>query len=220
MAEAQPQPEAAAPAPEGGAIYVVAGANDRLYQGELLENVAEWTVGYEDANHDAPYGALALRHPLALVLSQDCDLEQDHSRRQQDGWVQTDLRSILLCPAFPADNLRQQQSLSSRKWETIRQNKDERYAYLSDILQASDSSGTGHPAILLDLTNYFTVQTPELYRQIRLSEAKPRCRLRMPWREHLQFRFANYLARIGLPRDHFIPESRRAALPAPARPAP
>jgi hypothetical protein len=221
VAEAQPQREAAAPAAEDGGVYVVARANDRLYQGELLENVVEWTIGYDETNHDAVVGAQPIAHPLAVVLSQDCDLEQDYHQRQAGAWTETDLSSILFCPAFPAEDLRQRigtQKINSARWNTIRNNKDDRYAYLSGISQVADGTGAGHPAILLDLTNYFTVRTAELYRQVRLGEAKPRCRLETPWREHFQLRFASYLGRIGLSRDHFIPESRRAALPAPAAP--
>jgi hypothetical protein len=153
-----------------------------------------------------------------MVLSQDCDLEQNYRQRQQHVWSESDLPSILLCPAFPAEELRQRlgsQKINSARWSTIRNNKDDRYAYLAEVSAGSDGAGTGHPAILMDLTSCFTVRTPEIYRQVRSSQARPRCRLETPWREHLQLRFANYLARIGLPRDHFVPEARRGRLPVP-----
>jgi hypothetical protein len=34
----------------------------------------------------------------------------------------------------------------------------------------------------------------------------------------MQCRFAAYLARIGLPQDHFVPESRKLQLPSPTPP--
>ncbi len=213
MPEGQPHNEADTPAAGPTGIYCLVRAVERLFQGELVQGVIAWAPGYDEANHETVIGIQPYVHTLSLVLSQDCDLEQDFVKRRQDPWMETDLRSVLLCPAFPADDLRKQQNLSSRKWETVRQNKDERYAYLAEVPQESDSTGTGHAAILLDLTNYFTVRTPELYRQLRSNEAGPRCRLETPWREHMQCRFAAYLARIGLPRDHFVPEGRRLALP-------
>jgi hypothetical protein len=220
VAEAQPQTEAAVPLADNG-VYAIIRPNERLYQGALVENVVEWTIGYEEANHNAPYAALAVRHPLAIIMSQDCDLEGDFRQRQTNEWAESDLPSILLCPGFAAEKLRLDlgsQKINSARWNTIRTNKDDRYAYLAEVSQTSDSAGKGHPSILLDLTSCFTVRTSELYRQVRLGQAKPRCRLETPWREHLQLRFANYLARIGLPRDHFVPESKRLGLPAPAVP--
>jgi hypothetical protein len=213
LPEGQPQNDIGTSAAGPTGIYCAVTAGERLYQGELLERVNAWGPAYDENNHDAVVGLQPIVHALSLVLSQDCDLAQDWTRRQTDIWAETDLRSVLLCPAFPAEDLRRQQSLSSRRWETVRQNKDERYAYLAEVPVESDLAHTGHPAILLDLTNYFTVRTPELYRQLRTNDARSRCRLETPWREHLQARFAAFLARIGLPRDHFVPESRRPLLP-------
>ncbi|MGA2498179.1 MAG: hypothetical protein ABSH20_10580 [Tepidisphaeraceae bacterium] len=215
MAEGHPHSEAELLAAGPTEIYCQVHSNERLFEGQLIERVTEWVPAYDEASHEAVAGIQPRVHLLALVVSQDCDLEQDFGKRQQNPWAETDLRSVLLCPAFPADELRKQQNLTSRKWETVRQNKDDRYAYLAEVPQPLDAAGAGHPAILLDLMNYFTVRTPELYRQLRNSQARARCRLTIPWREHMQFRFAAFLARIGLPRDHFVPESRRPQLPPP-----
>ncbi len=215
MAEAQPQIEATASEAEGDPIYSAFRSDERIHQGGLIENVIEWSVAYDEHNQDEAVGAQSTIHRLALVLSQDCDLEQDSKLRRQNPPSER-LSAVLLCPAFPAEELRITEKLNSDRWKVVRQNKEERYAYLADFAKEFDSCGLGHPAILLDLTNYFTVRTSELYRQIRLQLAKPRCRLETPWREHLQSRFANCIARIGLPHDHFIPESRRESLSPPS----
>ena len=194
-------------------IYLSVRPGDRLYQGEVVERVFEWDRGFEIENQAEVIGLKRIYHKLALVLTQDCDLMDDWRERQSNLYVDTNLWSVLLCPAFPAEELRQSQRITSRRWELVRQNKDERYAYLDEIPVELDTIRVGHPAILLDLTKYFTIRTVDLYRQlVSTDENAPRrrCRLETPWREHLQCRFAAYQARIGLPRDHFIPESRRS----------
>jgi len=200
--------------PDVPEIYRPVRSGDRLFQGEFLERILEWVPKYDDAGADQVVGAEPRLQELAVILTQDCDLERDWRERQKSPHAVTDLRSLLVCPARPSDELRDGQKLPSRRWELVRQNKDERYAYLAEIPREVDGAGEGHAALLLDLTNYFTVRTVELYRQLRQTPAQAprrRCRLETPWREHLQCRFAAYQARIGLPRDHFVPESRQGA---------
>jgi hypothetical protein len=203
-------------------IYCPSKTDERLFQGEVLDRTIEWTVGYDSAKPDEVVGTEPRQHKLAVLLSQDCDLAQDWEKRKDELRIETDLKSVLLCPAFPADDLRQRQNLTSRRWETVRQNKDERYAYLAEIPADADAAGEGHPAILLDLSSYFTVRTVEIYRQLRTGgedAGRRRCRLKTPWREHLQARFAGFLSRIGLPFEHFVPEGRRLQLPPQSNPA-
>ena len=212
------QDTSAASPPSAPGIYRAVGPEERLFQGEVVERILEWIPKYDSARPDQVVGAEPRLQKLAVILTQDCDLAQDWDKRQADPRVDTDLRSVLVCPAWAADELRRSQNLTTRRWEVVRQNKDERYAYVAEIPREVDAAGEGHPALLLDLTNYFTIRTVELYRQLRGTgpgAPRRRCRLETPWREHLQYRFAAYHARIGLPRDHFVPESRRSESPAP-----
>src|SRR5258707_13217801 len=103
------------------------------FQGEVVERVLEWAAGYDEANPDQVTGAKPYAHKLALVLAQDCDLARDWNVRQNQVRIETDFPAVILCPAFPADELRSTAGLTSRRWEIVRQNKDERYAYLAEI---------------------------------------------------------------------------------------
>jgi len=204
--------------PSAPAIYHAVRPGERLFQGEVVERILEWIPKYDTVGADQVVGAEPRLQKLVVILTQDCDLAQDWNKRQLDPRVVTDLRSVLVSPAWAADELRRSQNLTSQRWNVVRQNKDERYAYLAEIPREVDAVGEGHTALLLDLTNYFTVRTVELYRQLGdngPNAPRRRCRLDTPWREHLQCRFAAYQARIGLPRDHFVPESRRSESPAP-----
>jgi len=201
--------DAASP-PSAPGIYRPVALNERLYQGEILERAIEWVPKYDDASPDHVVGVEPRLHRLAIVMIQECDLAQDWSRRTSEVRIVTELTCVLLCPAFPADELRTAQDINNKRWEPIRANKNERYQYLAEVPKELDGISEGHAALLIDFKSVFAVRTIELYRQLRMTGApRRRCRLETPWAEHLQSRFAAYQARIGLPRDHFVPENRR-----------
>ena len=180
-------------------------------------SVREWVPVY--TAQQAVEGTQSSVHPLAVVFAHDCDLIQDWRERKDDQYAEGDLRNIILCPARDADTLRQEHKITSRLFELVRQNKLDRYQYLGEIPDNHDRCDRGHPPMLVDFKNYFTVRTVELYRQAAVADDPPLSRracLATPWREHLQLRFAMFHARIGLPRDHFTPLSRRAPLPSPS----
>lgn len=191
---------------------------DQLHQGQLLRQVCEWMAKYDDSGK--PSGAIAHGHKLAVIVAQECDLAQDFRRRKDEPMVETDLRSVLLCPARPAEEARDErrEELNTSFWRIVRSNSAERYHYLAQVPAEADAAAQGHEPMLVDFRSYFAVRTVELYRQICATEENSAALftiLNVPWREHLQQRFASYQARVGLTLDHFIPEGRRKELPAP-----
>jgi hypothetical protein len=195
------------------AIYRAVENGSRLFQGELVERLIEFIPKYRASAPDEVEELAPRVRPLAVVVSQDCDLEQDWSRRQKDVRGESDLPCVLLCPALPAEQLRETQKLASDLWKPIRSNKNERYQYLAEVPAQRDQASEGHVALLVDFRSVFTLGTVEIYRQLRSTATEaPRRRFRLetPWAEHLQARYAYYVSRIALPLDHFIPESRKA----------
>ena len=217
MGEAQADNGASQGEPVASSYYSRPKEGDCLHQGQLLSQVWEWVARYN--NEGKVIGTEPRVHNLAVIVAQECDLAQDFQNRKDEPMVETDLRCVLLCPAAPAEELRsQRKEITSRFWEIVRLNKAERYQYLAEVPTEADAAAKGHEPVLVDFKNYFTVRTVELYRQISATDEKSAALftvLNVPWREHLQQRFVNYQARVGLPRDHFIPESRRKELAAP-----
>jgi hypothetical protein len=81
--------------------------------------------------------------------------------------------------------------------------REERYHLLESIPQNLDKSGIGIPDLIIDFRRFHTIAPKEIYRQCDLIDgAKRRCRLEMPYREHLQFRAAFYFQRVVLPVPH------------------
>ena len=218
MGEAQADNGASEGVPVASRYYSCPEKGDYLHQGQLLRQVWEWGAAYD--NKEKPSGAEARVHQIAVIVTQECDLQQDFGKREQDPMVETDLRSVLLCPALPAGKLRAQQKINSSLWRTARLNKAERYQYLAEVPAEADAAAQGlAQPMLMDFKNYFTVRTVELYRQICATDEDSAALftvLNVPWREHLQQRFASYQARVGLRPDHFIPEDRKE--PAAPRP--
>lgn len=218
MAGDAAQASAAAPPPAEPRIYCAVGSGERLYQGEIIAGVMEWVPSYTPNAPDAVSEVVPMRYDLAVVMTQDCDLAQDWSKREANPTLETDLPCVLLCRAVKADEAFASEDRLRGKdlQKPIRNNKNERYQYLAEVPATVDGASQGHPAMLVDFKSLFTVRTAELYRQLRgAGNPQPRrFRLETPWAEHLQCRFAAYHARIALPRDHFIPESRRTDAPA------
>ena len=68
--------------------------------------------------------ACCLLISIAVIVSQECDLEQDFRSRRNEPMVETDLPSVLLCLADPAEKLRsERKEITSRFWEIVRSNR-------------------------------------------------------------------------------------------------
>jgi hypothetical protein len=154
-------------------------------------------------------------HGYAVVLTQDCDLEQDFSVRQKQIASDKLLPSVLFCEVATAEELfGRVKSLGSKLWDRIRINKDERYHFLQKIEADRDGLGLGMPELGIDFKRYFTIPTDEVYKRIEIGKAKRRCALVSPYLEHLSSRFAYFLSRVALPENHFSEAASRDAPPS------
>jgi hypothetical protein len=187
----------------------------------VLRRVWEWVARYDDEGR--AIGAKARAHELAVIVTQECDLEGDSRKRAEDPMAETDLPSVLLCHAKAVtgdvrDHLREHCGVKGERWRFVRSNSDPRFQYLAEVHREEDAADVGSAAMLVDFKSFFTVRTEELYRQLRTAAEESAARftiLNCPWREHLQQRFTSYLSRVGLQRDHFVPEGRRGQLVVP-----
>jgi hypothetical protein len=140
-----------------------------------------------------------LVHPYSVILTQDCDLLRDYESR--NGGSSRPLSSALLYIAEPAKDVKGAIG-GSDLWKRVIANNNERYHLLSQVPQESDLLGQGVPNLLLDFREFFTLSPVEIYRQCSVGQAQRRCRLEMPYREHLQSRAAFYFQRVMLPEPH------------------
>jgi hypothetical protein len=183
-------------------IYLLS-ADSELRYGEIISNVPQAYLAAESVkptdSGDQSFVVSFKIHPLAVVVSQDCDLEQEFKARTKEA-IATSLPNILFCEVFEAEAQRQRLKKED-VWRRIFQNQDQRYQYLRAVSQDEDLSKQGIPAMIVDFKRYFTIPTAELYSRLSL-DTKRRCQLDGPYAQHLVSRFFNYQSRVGLPVDH------------------
>jgi len=185
-----------------------------LCQGEIISDLERIRLAPEclEREHLSPIDLIRVPHPLAIIMSQDCDLEQDFRVRQAENFplLSTDrppsdklIPNVLFCNVVTAAQLYQPPAINSRIWERIKINKDERYHFLQSIEGGCDGQQIGLPELTIDFKRFFTMPTEEVYQRLRMAGTKRRACLNSPYLEHLSSRFSFYLGRVGLPEDHF-----------------
>lgn len=159
---------------------------------ECIEHVAE---------KDGVIEVSKIVFPLIIVLTQDCDLEQDSKNRHKDT-QNTKLLSVLVAPIYNAEHVFQgthlndlglkMEPISKAKTPgtTLMQNERPRYHYIDF------PSEIPLVASVADFKHYFSVHVSYLERVRKTNFV---CRLSDLFREDVSQRFAAYLARIGLP---------------------
>ena len=144
-------------------------------------------------------------YPLAVVMTQDCDLEQDVRNNPNAGTGDDKkLLSVLVVPLYNAEMVFLGKHLSdlelemtpikksSTRGNNLMNNETPRYHYLDF---PDDVSLVAQVA---DFKHYFSVNLMALSKRC---ETHFVCQVSELYREHLSHRFASYLARIGLPED-------------------
>lgn len=176
-------------------------------QGEFLTNITLYQHDYhvESDNEGFP-SLIEITFPYAIVVTQDCDLEQDYLPRSQ-GKLNNNriVKNVLLCEVmdfreFLTNNQELSESASAQK--LLLRNKDERYHYLQTAEADDDAAGEGLPGFCVSFKTYFTAPTDYLYHLTTNMSAIRRCVLKSPYLEHFSSRFHYYHSRVALPQDH------------------
>jgi len=182
-------------------IYAASPADGPLRQGEILSDIIQLRLdvaglasfpGVQDA-----LPIIRVVHPLAVVISQDCDLDWDYKWRiaQKGG---KEVPSVLLCETVEAQQL---PNVDTGIWKRIKINKEERYQFFERVPNEHDAVQQGLPEMAVDFKRCFSIPTDELYLQLK-SQAKRRCLLVSPYLEHFSQRVFCFHARVGLPAEH------------------
>jgi hypothetical protein len=198
----------------------------RICQGDIIRDVS-----YLDGVSESA-GVLEISRldfPLVIVLTQDCELEQEHQMRvqparNQDKW----LVSVLVAPLYNAQHVYRGEHLSElnlamqpinqRKTPGtfLRNNDIPRYHYLEFAPEV--------PIVpsVIDFKHYFSVNAENL-RERKKSFLV--CMVAPLFREAVSHRFAAYLSRIGLPEpaaaeigNHATAQLLPEDTPAPSHP--
>lgn len=173
-------------------------AHTRLCQGDILRDVTL----LEATDTDGDLAVFERTLPYVVVLTQDCDLEQDDAARKETPKKNDDkdLQSVLLCPAYQSLKVRAgthleelgltMQSFNKELWRPVTQNTAPRYHMLPE------EPAVQLPELVLDFKQYFTSPREFFCKKYKGSYVTS---LGPLFRESLSQRFAHYLSRIGLP---------------------
>ena len=165
----------------------------RIYQGDILKNISFFIWIPTDTSD-----AKQIDLPYSVVLSQDCDLQQDFDSRNSSP-VDNDkeLSTILVCPAYDIERFCAWEQIiwKKMKWfnpklrkKVIRNDELKRYHYL----EGNDN----FPGLVIDFKHFYTIDRDLIYNN---KDAFYICSMLELFRENLSHRFTNFLSRIGLP---------------------
>jgi hypothetical protein len=177
-----------------------------LRQGEILTDLVQIQLKTDELNRypldeNEEHPLLRCDHRIAIVATQDCDLDWDYKDRRNGSGPKL-IPNVLFCEVVSAGQLRSRQDIKSDIWRRIRTNKNERYQFLEKVAPQQDALGEGLPEMALDFKRCFSMPTGEVYLQVGC-QAKRRCRLVSPYLEHLSHRLFSFHARVALPAEHF-----------------
>jgi hypothetical protein len=177
---------------------------DRICQGDILKDVPYIErVIEKEGIIELPI----IYFPYVIVLTQDCDLEQDHVFRIENKETQDKLLiSVLVAPLYNVDHVfngehlidigikSQKINRTGTEGKYLLQNQRPRYHYLDfpEELPIVPS--------VIDFKHYFSVNL------LFLQEHKAKnfiCTVSELYRESISQRFAAFLSRIGLPENKF-----------------
>ncbi len=175
----------------------------RIYQGDIFSEV-EYIEYVSEKEGIIEISKIIF--PLVIVLTQDCDLEQDYkfrwSRSKRNHTHDKLLLSVLVAPLYNVEHVYLGEHLSDLKFkmETINKNKTPgkylrnnerpRYHYIE-----FPSEIPIVPSVI-DFKHYFSVNINYLK---KIKKTNFVCRVSELYRENISQRFSNYLSRIGLP---------------------
>ncbi len=175
----------------------------RIYQGDIFRKV-EYIEYVSEKSGIIEVSKIIF--PLVIVLTQDCDLQQDYkfrwSRLRNSTTHDKLLLSVLVAPLYNIEHVYLGEHLSELgfKMEPINKNKTPgkylrnnerpRYHYIEFPPEI--------PIVpsVIDFKHYFSVNINFL-REIKNTNFV--CRVSELYRENISLRFSNYLSRIGLP---------------------
>lgn len=172
----------------------------RIHQGDVLRDVNVIDDCKRDSSGELVFDELTL--PYIVVMTQDCDLEHDFNNRIEVSSEKQDkfLRTVLVCPAYIATDLRKgdhledlklkMEKFNSDRWSIIKKQNNTRYHHLEQDQELQV------PELVIDFKHYYAIPRDTLF---YMYDEHYLVTINHLFREYLSQRFSNYLSRIGLP---------------------
>jgi hypothetical protein len=177
---------------------------ERISQGDILRDV-DYLEGVSETEGNIE--VIKIRFPLVIVLTQDCDLQQDDMFRKKAsegvlGNQDKYLLSVLVAPLYNLEHVYTGEHLAelgmkmtvidrkNTQGRNLKQNQIPRYHYLEFPQDV--------PIVpsVIDFKHYFSVDVLSLQKNHHTAFV---CGVSELYREDISQRFSSFLSRIGLP---------------------
>ncbi len=184
----------------------------RLKQGEILHGLTFVTLQKQDPGADGNYRLWgAPETPWHIVLTQDCDLEQDASAREGETYSDKRLWGILIAPGWDANDVEEGRHLTGTGFEDLhdgtrwvhrmggteanylRTNRLERWHFVEAHQLTNDT------ALAFDFKLATTVHPDYVTAAIGNAPEMRVGTLGGLWANHLAHRYITFLGRVPLP---------------------
>ncbi len=163
--------------------YSVAGADDPLFQGDILRNCPVLMNPAETVDEGDEISAVSQEADV-VVLSQTCDL------------VQGKAPLILVSEIRTLTGFRQDRPSTDNKFlENVRRG----YVHALHLLNKCPLGGFNNDILVVNFHFTFSLDRGSFQRFVK--DYGDRIRLLSPYREHLSQAFARFFMRVGLPAD-------------------
>lgn len=180
----------------------------RICQGDILREIDVIDSYTKDSSGALEYDELTL--PYIVVMTQDCDLDNDFRNRSQKAPEKHDkyLRTVLVCPAYVAEDFKdgnhleelqlKMENWNGKRFQQIKEQNNARFHFLEPEQKLQV------PELVIDFKHYYAIPRDTLF---RIYPDHYLVTLNQLFRESLSQRFSNYLSRIGLPviNDERVP---------------
>ncbi len=178
-----------------------------LRQGEILANVWEHRASHHASAPDDDRDAVvhSFLHPRVIVMTADCDLDQDFNVRFSDGRLEEPLEvfkrdygdsallpHLLLCDLYDESEIRSKIARGSEVWRRILQNQNERYHHLNGGVWWL-------PNLYLDFKKTLAIPTESTYLALGAAGTRRLAVVPPVYIHDLMHRFFGFLSRVGLP---------------------
>jgi hypothetical protein len=186
--------------------YLRPPGESRLVQGELLGPLWEYvpTIAPVEVPQGAEIAVAPSPHERVILITQDCDLEQDFQIRFPDGWLGQAadgvddmpgaVPQVVFCDTF--EDLRPRVA-GSDIFKRAKRNQDERYHAFPEA--EIEEVGGAVPELFIDFRRAVALPTGFVYAGIREGGVGRIALLPEIFRLDLAHRFYGYLSRIPVP---------------------
>ena len=177
-----------------------------ISQGDIFQNVRYAYIDFED---DEKVNIVELEFPLAIIISQACDVRfMDELQAKRSGKITKFMPSILLCPIYDESTLKKAKHIDEITLKNILELTNDIFFYSKDVHVTKNDLHYRYHALnvtmnkkvliqdmIIDYKHYFSVPIKYLFenKSNRIASLEP------IFAEQITLKFANYLSRVAIP---------------------